>query len=297
MNALSSSSPVTVVVINYNGWQLTDACLTSLRDVQYPDLRVVVVDNGSTDDSLVQLRERWSALELVEIPHNVGFTAANNVGARWALQSDAEYLWFLNNDTVVERGALAELVATLEADVRIGAAASVLYHMRDPGEVQAWGGGTVRLWGGLASMHLKPVPEARLDFLGGTSCLVRRTALEQVGLLDERFFMYWEDADFCFRLRAAGWRLAVAADSRVWHVGSASMGDNNTRTHKSEAFELHFTKSAVHFFRKHAPVPLIPLLVGPGFYLVKRVLRGQWARARAVARGAWLGLRRPGARV
>lgn len=296
---LSSPSPrprVAVVVINYNGWPLTDACLTSLGGLAYPNAHVLVVDNGSTDDSLVRLHERWPDLDLTVLPHNVGFTAANNVGARRALELGAEYLWFLNNDTVVDPRALDELVATLESDPRIGAAASVLYHMRAPEEVQAWGGGSVRMWGGLATMHAGPVPEEQLHFLGGTSCLVRRAAQEQVGLLDERFFMYWEDADFCFRLRAAGWRLAVAEGSRVWHVGSASMGDNS-RTHKSEAFELHFTKSAVHFFRKHARLPLVPLLVGPGLYLVKRVLRGQWVRARAVARGAWLGFRHSGARA
>ncbi|GAA5534562.1 glycosyltransferase family 2 protein [Deinococcus aluminii] len=295
MNSSPPCPRVAIIVINYNGWRLTDACLTSLRDLAYPNARVLVVDNGSTDDSLARLRERWPDLELIEITHNVGFTAANNVGARRALQGEAEFLWFLNNDTVVDPHALSELVTTLEADARRGAAASVLYDMQAPERVQAWGGGFVRLWHGDADGHFGPVPEERLHFLIGTSCLVRRAAIEAVGLLDERFFMYWEDADFCFRLRAAGWRLAVADGSRVWHVGSASMGDNNSRTHKSETFELQFTKSAVRFFRKHAPVPLVPLLAGPGFYLLKRVLRGQWARARAVARGAWLGLRRSGA--
>ena len=107
--------------------------------------------------------------------------------------------------------------------------------------------------------------------------------------------MYWEDADFCFRLRAAGWRLAVADGSRVWHVGSASMA-LGTHPHHSEFFERTFTRSAVRFFRKHARLPIVPILAGPGFHLAKRVLRGQWGRARAIALGAWQGFARSGGR-
>lgn len=286
-----SVSSVAIVIVNYNGWRLTHDCLSSLQDLEYTSFQIVVVDNGSTDDSVTCLREKWPNLDLIEIEHNVGFTAANNMGGRRALEGDAEYVWFLNNDTVVDPGALSELVATLEADPRAGAAASVLYEMRTPEQVQVWGGGFVRLWSGTANTYFGPVPEKDLHFLAGTSWLIRRHVLETLGLFDERFFMYWEDADFSFRLRSAGWRLAVATRSRVWHVGSASMGDSSP-THKSEVFELTFTRSTVHFLRKHAPVPLVPLLAGPGFYLIKRVLRGQWGRARAVASGALQGLQR-----
>ena len=296
MSSPSSCPPITIVLINYNGWVLTDACLTSLRALEYPNARVLVVENGSTDDSLARLRERWPDLDLLEIAQNVGFTAANNVGARQALEQGAKYVWFLNNDTLVDPPALDELLLTLEANPRAGAAASVLYDMGSRDQVQCWGGGYVRLWRGVADTYFKPVPEAQLHFLSGTSWLVRRTVLETLGLFDERFFMYWEDADFSFRMRAAGWHLAVAERSRVWHVGSASMGDN-TRHQKSEAFELNFTRSAVRFFRKHAPLYPVPLLAGPGFHLAKRVLRGQWGRARAIVRGALQGFRRPEVRV
>lgn len=281
---------VHIVVINYNGWSLTDACLTSLQALQYENFRVVVVDNGSTDDSVEQLKRRWPNTVLLEIASNVGFTAANNVGTRWALQHGAEHVWFLNNDTTVDPHALSALVTTLTMNRKVGAVASVLYHMRDPGRVQTWGGGLIRLWAGSSRMHEVPVAEPELHFLAGTSLLVRGATLKSVGLLDERYFMYWEDAEFSLRLRRFGWKLAVAPHSRVWHLGSASLGDNS-RTHKSEAFELHFTRSAVRFFLQHAPCPPVPILAGPGFYLVKRVLRGQWARARAVARGGLLGLR------
>lgn len=290
MNLASSAPSVHVIVVNYNGWQHAEKCLASLARSEYPALRVLVVDNGSTDGSVARLRERFPELDILEIEHNVGFTAANNAGARRALAARPDYLWFLNNDTTVDSRALCELVAVAEADAGVGAAASVLYHMRDPNAVQAWGGGFVRLWGGTADMYLAPVPAARLHFLAGTSLLVRRAAIERVGLLDERYFMYWEDTDFCFRLRGAGWRLAVADRSKVWHYGSASMGEN-TRAQKSPEFELRFTQSAVRFFRQYAPIPPVPLVAGIGVHLAKRVLRGQWPRARAIVRGGLAALR------
>ncbi|ADV65813.1 glycosyltransferase family 2 protein [Deinococcus maricopensis] len=280
---------VAIILVNYNNAALTDACLASLQTLTHPH-DVIVVDNGSTDDSLAHLRARHPDLHLVHFPVNVGFTAANNAGCRAALTQPVEYLWFLNNDTVVAPDALTELVAAARADPALGAVSSLLYEMREPERLQSTGGGHVRLWRGTAELHTHDVPAGELHFVAGTSLLVRRAAIDAVGLLDEGFFMYWEDADFSFRLRRAGWTIAVAPRARVWHLGCASMGQS-TREHKSLAWELHFTRSAVRFFRKHAPLPIAPLLLGPGLYLVKRVLRRQWPRARAVASGALQGLR------
>ncbi|MVN87158.1 glycosyltransferase [Deinococcus sp. HMF7620] len=282
---------VGIVVINYNGWGHTDTCLRSLAALDYPRADVVLVDNGSTDDSVAQLQARYPDLPILQIPVNVGFTAANNVGTREALRRGADHVWFLNNDTTVDPGVLSALVEVAGGHPGLGAVASVLYSMREPEQVQGWGGGWIDLWRGQAELFQAPVPWAQLDFLSGTSLLVRRRALDEVGLLDERYFMYWEDADFSLRLRRAGWGLGVAAAARTWHLGAASMG-LSTLTHKSLDWELNFTKSGVRFFRRHAPVPLVPLLAGPGLYLLKRMLRGQWSRAGAVARGGWLAFRR-----
>ncbi|MFC4427044.1 glycosyltransferase family 2 protein [Deinococcus navajonensis] len=286
----ASAPRVGIVVINYNSWEHTDACLRSLAALDYPHAEVVLVDNGSTNDSVRQLKARFPDQPIMRIPSNVGFTAANNVGTREALRRGAEYVWFLNNDTTVDPTVLSELVKVAQEHPHLGAVGSVLYDMHGPERVQGWGGGWVNLWRGQAELYLSPVPWSQLDFLCGTSLLVRRRAMEEVGLLDERYFMYWEDADFSFRLRHAGWGLGVAQAARTWHLGAASTG-LSTLTHKSLDWELNFTKSAVWFFRRHAPVPLIPLLAGPGLYLIKRVLRGQWTRAAAVARGGWLAFR------
>ncbi|CAM4015526.1 glycosyltransferase family 2 protein [Deinococcus marmoris] len=284
------SPTVTVVVINYNQTDLTLACLASLSALHTPLARVVVVDNGSFDDSVARLQGHVPAADLLVLPVNVGFTAANNAGCRFALQTgEPAYVWFLNNDTLVDPGALDALVNILRARPQVGAAASVLYDMGTD-RVQAYGGGWIDLWAGRAQMFTAPVPEERFDFVAGTSLLVRVTAIAQVGLLDERFFMYWEDADFSFRLRRAGWTLTVAPESTVWHLGGASTGVNTVKR-KSVTFERYFSQSTVVFYRKHSRIPAVPLLRGLGWYFVKRLIKREWPQARAIVQGTLHALR------
>jgi GT2 family glycosyltransferase len=109
--------------------------------------------------------------------------------------------------------------------------------------------------------------------------LLSRKAIESIGLLDEHFFMYWEDADYCFRLRASGWDLAVAGQSRVWHKGASSVGKESAR------LDRYFNSSAKRFFRKHAAVSSLAIWAGSILRVAKRALRGDWTRARAVLAG------------
>lgn len=274
---------VTVIVINYNQTDLTVACLQSLRQLAHPH-RVVVVDNGSRPEQLEQLRAHLPAQDLLVLPDNVGFTAANNAGSTFALHTgEPEFLWFLNNDTLVDPDALSALVRAARQRASVGAVASVLYDMGTD-TVQAYGGGRVSLWNGRAHLVQAAVPDEQLDFLAGTSLLVRVTVVRQIGLLDEQFFMYWEDTDYSFRLRAAGWALTVAPDSRVWHLGAVSTGSNTVKR-KSETFERVFSQSTVRFYRRHAPLPIVPLTRGLGWYFVKRLLKREWPQARAIVQG------------
>lgn len=271
---------VAIIVLNWNGWRDTLECLASLKNLNYPNYRIIVVDNASTDDSVTRVHDAHAGLLLIVNDRNLGFGGGCNVGIRRALQEGADYVWLLNNDTKVDPHALTALVEKAECDPKIGAAGSVLYYMDEPGRVQAWGGGYVNFWLGVSRHRYAPAPENRLHYLTGASLLLRREALEQVGLFDEKFFMYWEDADFGFRLRRAGWKLAVASGARVWHKESASLGK------KSPVLDEYFNASAVRFFRRHAPWPLLPIAVGVGGRLLKRIFRCDWERVRAVWRGA-----------
>jgi len=263
---------VSVVILNWNGWRDTLDCLTSLQALDYEDRDIVVVDNASTNDSVQRIQESFPAIKVIQTHQNLGFAGGCNAGIRHAFANDAQYVWLLNNDTKVDCGALRTMVELAETDPRIGAVGSVIYDMSAPREVLTWGGGRVNLWCGRSSHYIKEPPRDKLAYLTAASLLLRREALSDVGLLDEGFFMYWEDADLCFRLRKAGWKLAVARESQVWHKKGASSG-------QSSAFDLFIWTSLLRFSDRHAPVPAIAPVVAATRMIAKRILQLQWGRA------------------
>jgi GT2 family glycosyltransferase len=227
-----TAPPVTVVVVDWNGFHDTKSCLESLRRLDYSDVSVVLVDNGSTEP-IGEMPE----VELIRSDHNRGFAGGANIGIRRALEGDAVYVWLLNNDTEVEPGTLSALVATAEADPRVGIVGGVL--------PDAWGGGRIDAWTGVT----KPAtgPGDRLDYITGACMLVRRAVFEEVGLFDEAYFFYFEDADLCRRAGAAGWRLAVAPEARVTHrIGASVNRGGAARADRLQA------QSSGRFIGKHA---------------------------------------------
>lgn len=264
---------VYIVLLNWNNWKDTNECLISLQSLGCDDWKVVVLDNGSANDSVQRLREQFPQLEIIETGENLGFAGGCNVGIRIALERGAKYVWLLNNDTKVDPGALSTMVRMAEADSRIGAVGSVICDMEPPHNVQAWGGGRVSLWFGRASHCAKETSNDKLGYLTGASLLLRREALEDVGLLDEGFFMYAEDADLCFRLRKSGWKLAVAEESRIFHKENGSLGKKNS------TFDLYVWTSMVRLCGRYAPIPLIPIVTLTLRMISKRVLLMEWTRA------------------
>jgi len=280
---------VHIILLNWHGWQDTIACLDSLASLDYTNYHVLVVDNGSKDDSVARIHAAHPEVPILETGRNLGFSGGCNVGIRRALEEGADYVWLLNNDTTVNPQALNAMVAVAEADPKVGAVGSVLYYLDNPKDIQAWGGGRVCFWSGRTRHHLGPVPSARLHYLTAASILLSRRALEEVGLLDENtFFMYWEDTDFSFRLRKARWRLAVADQSVVLHREHAGTGKG------SPLLDYYFNESAVRFFRRYASIPAWPISIGVLGRLAKRVLLRNSRGAAATLRGAYAGLRKNG---
>jgi len=264
------------VVLNWNGWKDTVECLSSLQKLEYGNNRAMVVDNGSTNGSVQRIRERFPEVEVMELGENLGFGRGNNAGIRAALKRGAEYVWLVNNDTTVDPMALRAMVDIAEADPKVGAVGSAIYSAAEPEHLQAWGGGYVNFWLGRSRHFLSAVSEDKIEFLTAASLLLRRPVLESLGLFDEGFFMYWEDADYCFRLRRVGWRLAVAGGSKIWHKEQGSVG------RKSALLDTYFNRSARLFFKKNAPIPFLSIWTGIALRIAKRAIVGDWKRARAV---------------
>ena len=268
---------VDVVVLNWNGWQDTIACLESLQRQDYSHFNVLVVDNDSIDGSVEKIRQAMPSIELLQTGANLGFGGGCNAGIKPALARGADYVWLINSDATVDPGALSALVRMADLNPALGAVGSVLYEADQHDQIQLWGGGIINLWLGRSQHRLSPGP---LDFISGASVLLRRVALEEVGLFDQAtFFMYWEDTDLCFRLRRANWQLAVAEDSWVWHRQSASLGQ------RSPLLDEYFTRSEIRFLKRYAPIPFISISFMLGMRLAKRLTLGDIRRASAVLRG------------
>ena len=273
---------VAIVILNWNGWQDTINCLSSLKISEYQNSRIIIVDNGSTDESVEYIRSANEDITIIETGVNLGFAGGCNVGIRFAFEIGAEYIWLLNNDTAVEQQSLSTLVATADNNRLAGAVGSVLYEMEHPTVIQAWGGGGVNLHTG-KSYHIKGQKDI-LTYLTGASLLLRAEALRQSGLLDEGFFVYWEDTDLSFRLSANGWRLLVEPSSRVWHRECSSTG------RFSRARARLFYRSRVRFLQKYASYPLLATFYGVIDQSARDIYRMRWGHLLGAWQGTMLGL-------
>ena len=228
---------VAVVVLNWNGWRDTVACLASLRNLHAVP-HVIVVDNGSADGSGDRIRAAAPWVQFVQLPTNRGFAGGMNAGITAALRDAplVDYVWILNNDTLVEPATLSRMVAVADSDSRIGIVGSRLVDADGSGRIQAMGGGTVNRWLGTTWTHLGPSSKP-YDYLCGASLLVRRALLSRVGGFDERYFFYLEDTDLGVRSRRAGWKLAAAQDATVIHRRGASVdGGSPARSLRSDVY-------------------------------------------------------------
>jgi GT2 family glycosyltransferase len=230
----SSIPSVVVIVLNWNGREDTIACVESLRQVDYSNFVVMVVDNGSIDGSVPAIRERFPSLEIVENGHNLGFAEGNNVGIRLALERGADYVFLLNNDTVAHPSLLHELVSAAERCPEGGVFSAKIFYQAEPTRI--WYGGATWDPQRMEFRHLVDDSQAHTDARGvaetdyacGCAFLARSSVLRKVGLLDPKFFLIYEESDLCFRARRAGFACYYVPSAVLWHKVSSSFGGSDS---------------------------------------------------------------------
>ena len=245
---------VHIVIINWNQPELTLACLKSLSEQNYPQFQIVLVDNGSTDDSVIRIRQAYPEVTLLETGKNLGYSAGNNVGIQYALEQDAEYLFLLNNDTVVEPNMLVRLVTVANDNPKVGMLGPTIYYFEPPDLL--WSAeNTIHWFQGRVVRHgigqLLPVvpddtPPKEVEYLDSCALLVKRSVVEKIGFLDESFFINFDDADWNIRARKAGFTIMHVPTSHMWHKVSATMGQ------ASPATTYYMTRNVLLFFWKHS---------------------------------------------
>ena len=319
--------PVHVVLVNYDGWRDTVECMESVLRSDHPDVRIILVDNASSDDSVkrildwaegrlpapassmahaslttppvvkpVRLEECGDAdpldaitlgprVMLVRGATNRGFAGGNNLALGKLLSANASgYACLLNTDMVVAPDALAALVRGIAADPALGAIGGVILDYAKPGLVQSVGGGRISRLGmaalapeGLAASDARCPQD--LHYVSGGLLLLSMETLRAVGVMDEDYFLYAEDADWGLRMRRMGYRLGCTLDARVWHKGSASIVAG------SPFQDYYVTRATLMFVRRHWPwLAPVALMNAIGRFLLPKLLRGERTRAAAVRR-------------
>ena len=220
-----------IIVLNWQNAIKTVACLDSLKSIMASDVAVIVIDNGSGDDSVSFIRQRHPNLTLLETGANLGYAGGNNVGIRWALERGAEFIGILNNDVTIEPGFLEPLVATLRAHPDVGVATPLVAEQVDGGRVWALGSAVNWRTAAVSRQHAnESIKDWRhrspfeVEIASGAAMLAKQEVFERAGLLDEKFFLYFEEVDWCMKVGQAGYRILAAPSSVVWHEVSGTLG-------------------------------------------------------------------------
>ena len=258
---------ITIIILNYNGWEDTIECIDSLIHIDTPTncfLQVVVIDNGSTNYSVSKIIDYLHSQEkkvvlisetdiekrysedwvIIQNASNYGFAGGNNIGLRFAQKNNTDYCMLLNNDTVVEKGFLSPLVNILDNNKDVGMVGPEIhdYYNRDEFIL----GGRVRL-DRCSGYHYSNTQEANhknISFTSGCLLLIRRDALEKCGYLDDDFFLYVEDVDYCYRMTKSGYGITCTKDSIIYHKESRS-------TEFKPSIYYYNTRNRLLFCEKH----------------------------------------------
>ena len=220
---------VNLFVLNWNGRDLTLDCLSSLEKITYPNVKVYVIDNGSSDNSVTAIRNQFPDYEIIELPENYGFSRGNNAGFELVKQK-ADYTIFLNNDTIVDPNFVEPLINAMESNSTVKQSTPKIFYA-DNLDYIWFGGGKVSLWAGwIRHLGIRQKDSMQfsfnrnVDYATGCCVCMRTVDFESIGMFDESFLMYGEDVDLSLRFRKQGGQILFVPESKIWHKVSSSIG-------------------------------------------------------------------------
>jgi GT2 family glycosyltransferase len=245
----------------------------------------VVIDNGSSDGSEEFLRRNLKEVEIIQSGANLGFAGGCNVGVRYALEQGADYVWLLNNDAVADPDALTMLVEALEGKSTAGIAGSKIYYHDNPRRIWFAGGiwekGRLRMRQRGANLLDKGEYDRTCEIgaVSGCSMLVRSSAIRKVGLMDENYFLYWEDTGWCARAQEKGYSVLFVPTSHVRHKVSSSTVSSSFSQY------YYFTRNGFYFLRCHDPLRIPVFTLFNLLFGLKSLLVGNPQPLRGFLRG------------
>jgi GT2 family glycosyltransferase len=221
---------VYIIVLTWNGKADTLECLQSLQKLSYPNYKIIVVDNASIDGTAEEVLQLYPTVALIRNSSNLRFAGGNNVGIKAALKNQADYILLLNNDTTVAENFLSHLIEAAGSDEQVGMAGPKIYYHSDPKRIW-YAGGKIDWWSGsISHSGVRETDNGQFeknkttDYVTGCAMLVKKNVIEKIGILDESYFIYGEDADWSLRAVRAGFELLFVPKAVIWHKVSVSTG-------------------------------------------------------------------------
>ncbi|MGB8707155.1 MAG: glycosyltransferase family 2 protein [Dehalococcoidia bacterium] len=283
---------ISIILLNWNGFEDTAECLESLKKITYPNYEVIVVDNASSGDDVRILKAKYGDyIHVIANDQNYGYAEGNNIGMRYAIEKGTDYLLILNNDTVVDSEFLTELAKVAESDASIGIAGSKIYYYRRPNRIQA-AGGKIIWWLGYIDIYGEEEDVgqyddiAERDFVFGTSFLLKKAVIDKISFLDPYFFFGVEEYDYCTRAKRAGFKIVYVPQSKIWHKAGASRAKMPQYPETQEVIKKKmgpgYYKYYYRLYRTYCPpvlfiLPLILQLSLVGTLLLL-IWQGDWQR-------------------
>jgi hypothetical protein len=299
------SKQLAIVLVNWNSFELTKDTLESLQQTTYTNYDCIIVDNGSVDGSGDLIEKSFPNCIVLKSATNKGFTGGNNIGMEFALQHGYEFIMMLNNDVVVEPNFLEPLIARLVQNPTIGAVQPLIYFHHDRNII--WNAGST--YNTLLGIYNTPDynkkdsghqfknKSKKIDWITGCAFMIRASVLNNVGLLREAFFMYYEDVDLSFRIKSAGYQLDYVPTSVIYHIAGMSL---KTKEKGKEGFvspKVHYlnARNRIWCLKEQTPVWALPTVTlfntfyffCIGFYFI---LRARWQKLLAFKNGIIEGL-------
>ncbi len=215
---------LSIIILNTNRKHDTLACLESLRNSDYQPGEIIILDNSSIDGTVEAVQDNFPEVTVVSLLENKGYAGNNNVGIKLALKNGADWVFILNEDTVVSPDCLEFLMTTGESDERIGLVGPMVFHFNENKIIQSAGGSINQNWkfehiGSNQEDHAQFIDTQDVDWISGCAMLIRGETLREIGLFDERFFYYWEEVDLCLRAKQHGWTIHHVPYAKIWHKG------------------------------------------------------------------------------
>ncbi len=272
-----------IIVLNYNNWQDTIECCTSILQNNYKNYTLIVVDNASPDNSIKHIT-RWSKshknVVVIASQQNNGYSAGNNLGIDYVkTKGDFDYIWLLNNDTVIQKDTITNMIQYARQH-RLNLIGSSLLFYDDPTKIQAFGATFNPLIA--IQKHLlvhriyktelvRKFNQKKIDYIIGASMMLDKKAIKTINRMPEEYFIYFEEIDIATKCKRAGLRYGISPDAIVYHKESASINkEDQKRSHFSDFFAI---RNRIIFTKKYYPYFLPTVYIGLIFSLLLRLKR------------------------